>query len=791
MENINIDDRFKIKDEFFRFISFWPIYLIFLITSVSLAYFYLRYTDYEFESNAKIEIFDKAQDSEMALPTAMTVFNRSMINLENEKGVLNSFSLHEKVVDTLNANVKFYSVGTIKTTENHITEWMSDYDLKFKIDTDTISSTSAFRIEIIDSKLSIDVYKTEERNFIKNISFNGMSSLESDNDLPFDLTINKYDDDDEFLVKELKLLPKEAIVDSFKDAVRISEDNSESDQLNISLRYSNKKIANDYINKLMYEFDRDGIIDRQLEYKRTMDFADSRSGFLLKELEKIEIRRKEFKEKNKLSDIKMDADINVNQKYNYDSELFSAKSQKDLTSLLQTSLNGNEMKMMPVNIGIENISINQLIEDYNFALREMERYLVSAGSKNSFVINLENQLEDYRSNILISIENYQKSLDVTISNLESKEKEFSNLYKNIPENEKILRSIERELEVKEALFLLLLQKREEAAINYAVVKPSIKIIDSARSLEFPVSPNKIVIYVFSVILGFLIPTSFLYIWFITDTKIHTREKLIDLTNNIPIIGELPFINDKNIVKTISETNSRNPLVESIRMLIANLNFVLFNKKNLNNVILVTSSIKGEGKTIVSVNTASLISAKYNKVILIGADLRNPQIHKFLDVDKSTKGLSDYIYKDNLEWKKLILKRNNLDILLSGTIPPNPTSLLSSDKFANLINEIKSEYDYVIIDSAPCLLVSDTFEISKYVDTTLYIVRSNFSEIKLCDFINECKNQEKLKGLCLVLNGLGNSGAYGYKYGYQYGYKYGYKYSYNYGYGYGYSEDKTK
>ena len=157
------------------------------------------------------------------------------------------------------------------------------------------------------------------------------------------------------------------------------------------------------------------------------------------------------------------------------------------------------------------------------------------------------------------------------------------------------------------------------------------------------------------------------------------------------------------------------------MLIANLNFVLFNKKNLNNVILVTSSIKGEGKTIVSVNTASLISAKFNKVILIGADLRNPQIHKFLDVDKSTKGLSDYIYKDDLEWKKLILKRNNLDILLSGTIPPNPTSLLSSDKFANLINEIKSEYDYVIIDSAPCLLVSDTFEISKYVDTTLYIV----------------------------------------------------------------------
>ena len=554
MENINIDDQIKIKDQFFRFLSFWPIYLIFLITSISLAFIYLRYTDYEFQSNAKIEIFDKSQDSEMALPTAMTIFNRSMINLENEKGVLNSFSLHEKVVDTLNANVKFYSVGTIKTTENHISEWMSDFDLKFKIDTDTITSTSVFKIEIIDSKLSIDVFKTEERNFIKNISFNEMSTLGAIHDLPFDLIINKYDDDNEFVDKEIRFLPKEDVVDSFRNAVVISEDNQESDQLNISLRYTNRMIADDYVNKLMYEFDRDGIIDRQLEYKRTMNFADSRSGFLLKELEKIEIRRKEFKEKNKLSDIKMDADINVNQKYNYDSELFSAKSQKDLTNLLQASLlSGNELKMMPVNIGIENISINKLIEDYNFALREMERYLVSAGSKNSFVMNLENQLEDYRRNILISIENYQKSLDVSISNLESKEEEFSNLYKNIPENEKILRSIERELEVKEALFLLLLQKREEAAINYAVVKPSIKIIDSARSLDFPVSPNKTVVYLFSIVLGLLIPSSLLYLWFITDTKIHTREKLISLTNNIPIIGELPFINDQNLVKTISET----------------------------------------------------------------------------------------------------------------------------------------------------------------------------------------------------------------------------------------------
>ena len=166
-------------------------------------------------------------------------------------------------------------------------------------------------------------------------------------------------------------------------------------------------------------------------------------------------------------------------------------------------------------------------------------------------------------------------------------------------------------------------------------------------------------------------------------------------------------------------------------------------------------------------------------------MRNPQIHKFLDVNKNTKGLSDYIYKDDTDWKNLIIKKNNLDILLSGSIPPNPTELISSLKFKNFIDTVSKVYDFVIIDSAPCLLVSDTFEISKFVDTTLYVVRSNFSDSKLCDFIIESNKSKKLSNISLVFNGVGNSRFYGYNYAYQYGYQYGY----NYGYGYGYSEDK--
>ena len=194
------------------------------------------------------------------------------------------------------------------------------------------------------------------------------------------------------------------------------------------------------------------------------------------------------------------------------------------------------------------------------------------------------------------------------------------------------------------------------------------------------SPIKEIVYLGSAISGILIPFLSLYILFLLDTKIHTRKQLSNLLPNIPIIGEIPHIDDIEKLNKIISKVSREAIAESIRMVIANLNFVLFNKANeRNNLILVTSSVKGEGKTIISSNIASLLSYKY-KVLLVGADLRNPQIHRYLNIDKNVTGLSDYLYKNNVNWKNYLIKHEGLDILLSGTIPPNPTELLGSKKF---------------------------------------------------------------------------------------------------------------
>ena len=404
--NIVDNDEINIKEEFFRYFSFWPFFLISIFTTLIFSFIYLRYADYQYESVAKVQIIDKAQDSEMALPTAMTIFNRSMVNLENETGVLTSYSLHRKAVEKLNSNIKYFSVGRIKTTLNHSSEWFEDYDIKFKPNLNVLNDILTFEINTNDNgEILIDSYN--KNGFVKSYLFSNNSTLESEHNLPFDLTLNKYEAN---LERILKILPVENTVKQFRDLVKIEKVGNESDQLEISTIFSNVRVAEEYINTLLNEFDKDGIIDRQLEYKNTIEFVDIRSKILSNELEQIELRKQKFKADNNLSDLKFDASTNIKEKFEYDGELFKTQSQLNLLSIINESLTENNFSLIPVNIGLENSSLNTIIAEYNLLIKEREKYLLSAGANNSYVKALEKQLDSYYQNILSSIENYKKNL---------------------------------------------------------------------------------------------------------------------------------------------------------------------------------------------------------------------------------------------------------------------------------------------------------------------------------------------------------------------------------------------
>jgi capsular exopolysaccharide synthesis family protein len=261
-----------------------------------------------------------------------------------------------------------------------------------------------------------------------------------------------------------------------------------------------------------------------------------------------------------------------------------------------------------------------------------------------------------------------------------------------------------------------------------------------------------------------------------DNKIHSKQDIERVVPETPVIAEIPNIKGDQMYVT---DNDRSILAESFRILRTNINYVLpFKPTGEGQIVYVTSTIKGEGKTFTSVNLALILASMQKKVLLLGSDLRNPQLHKFLNLEREQKGVSGYLYDTSIAWKSLVHERqlgnNHLDVILAGSIPPNPAELLSNGRFELLLNEVKQEYDYVIVDCAPTILVTDTLLISQLADVTLYLTRAGFTETRLLQFSKELKQLHKLKNMSYVLNNVGDSKSYGYNYSYNYGYNYGYE-----------------
>ena len=335
-----------------------------------------------------------------------------------------------------------------------------------------------------------------------------------------------------------------------------------------------------------------------------------------------------------------------------------------------------------------------------------------------------------------------------------------------------------------------MQKREEAQVSYAITKPSIKVVEYAKTNDMPISPKPVLLYLFSFVIGIMIVVILLYFIFLLNTRIYSREDLINAGITSPILAEIPVIREGTTI--FNNPFERSILAESFRMLCSNLKYHI--DSDICNVIMVSSTIKGEGKTFVALNTSLGLASIDKKVLLIGADLRNPQLHKYIDMDKNNPGLVDFLVDDKLNWKTLINKYFDklpyLDVMISGSLPPNPVQLLANGNLEILLKQARKEYDFILIDTAPTLLVTDTITIADNADAFLYISRANLTNKEVLEFPIDLVKTEKLKNVGIVLNGIGDTDKYGYNYGYQYGYGYKYSYNYGYGYGYGHNEDES-
>lgn len=758
----------NLKYLLYKYLRYWPWFLISVIVCLLLAVLYVKYATPIYSTTSEVKILkdDEGGIDLSGLSNASTLFNYNKVNLQNEIQIFKSRRLHREVIRRLNLQTSYYKISGFEE------ELLFGEEVPFEVEWLGVDYS-----ELVDGV----VYEVDFKNdsvFTLYNEYKDASFTYSLND-----TIRKFSTS--FVLKpriltdtnrtgnNYKLIyhTENSLIDYLAKNLIIEPVGDKSDILRVSINGPNQQKNEAIVNTLIDVFNQDGVEDNRLISKRTKEFVEERLELLVQDLDTVESGLVEFKEKNDVVTVESSVEELFNKEASSEAEKFKIETQlalsKDFEDLLKSQI---AYDLLPANLGIESKTINELTAKYNELIIERKRLLMSSTEENPVVLKLNDQLEQLKNNILVSLDSYLNGLQTSYARLKGRESQYSGEINSLPQKEKELKTILRQQGIKERLYLFLLQKREEAALSYAITSPTIKIVDYAYTNTRPVAPKKKIIILAGLMIGFLLPFGILYLKFLFKTSVASREDLENYAGRqIPIIGEIPLLGN-NQSKLITKSD-QSILAESFRIIRTNIiSQFKRNGAEHDKVIFVTSSIKGEGKTFTALNLSKIFSSFSKKVLLVGCDLRNPQIHQYFEINKNIPGLSDYLNSESSDFSKYIQQSSshfeNLDIMYSGSVPPNPAELLlRNDKFSELIREARKVYDYIIVDTAPTVYVTDSLLIAENADVTVYMVKQDMTDKKLIDHIKNLHHNNKLNNISIVLNGVKNNVNYGYGYGY--------------------------
>jgi len=753
------EEKLNIRKTISKYLYKWPWFIASILIFLSGAYIYLRYSVPKYQSKTTLK-FDKKQND---LSSALADLDNLGIGLGNsdelksEAAVVNSRPILMQVVKNLNLNVEYYSAGEIKDSQ-----LFSKIPITAKILTYTKEKfvSAAYSItEIKGDQFTLENDKKKE--------FTGKFNVPVQLDFGTVVLQRNFPITAKSEYKIIFWNPIEK-VKKLEKTIQVNLPDEKAMLMDISLIGTLPEKSEAILNEVTKQYNIDGQRDKNLQAQNTQEFIDKRLEVITKDLSGVENQKEDFQNRNRIVDLQAQAELALQNTSENTKALLQQQAQLDLLNSLSAEASKSNNQLMPSNLGL-NPSLEQTISQYNLLVISRNKTLKQATNENPAVIEMNREIASLKDVIRDNIREQKQTVQNGISQLQNQITTNNSVIEKVPGQSKVYRGIERQQNLKEQLFLFLLQKREENAINLSVDVPKAKIVNPAFTEDAVVSPKKDIIFPGAFFLGILIPFAIFYLLFLLDDKIYSRDDIKE-RSRLGVLVDIPSLKDSE--NHLVQKNDFSELAEAFRVLVSNLKFVLPAKDSAK-VIMVTSSVKGEGKTLVSVNLALTIANKNGRALLIGSDIRNPQIQRYDSEPVKRKGLTEFLYDDSVNVEDLVhtsTTNPSCDVIYAGAIPPNPQELLSNGRYQKLIEQMSSRYAYIIIDSAPLMLVSDTLSIADTADATLYVVRSGISKNILIDFANDLVRDSKLSNVSFVINDVSKrAGGYGYNYSYGYGY----------------------
>lgn len=752
---------FDVKSLFNDYRRHWWWFVISLFLCGAMAVVYVKTHNAQYAVCANVLVSDDNTGSFTAMSGMSDLFGSSA-NVEDEVYVISSHSVLRDVA----RNLGIYKTHYVK--KGLLGGYLAYPDFPVDVTAessllDTLNTTMTFKVNVDkDGKADIKMYADgkkigQEKNLRLPVSLNtkyGRYTVLPTLDYPkgekvkTTISISGYDDAAEDL------------------AHSISSDRAsrKSNMINLYMRTENTAYGKDVLNEIVDNYNRRGISYKNRQGEKTLEFINDRLAIISGDLSTAEKDIQDYKKDHKITDVGVEASYNMGVRGTADHALVQAETESEIIKMTRDFLRqpGNEFQLVPITSNMPK-SLGDAINEYNNLVIKRMEVADNARGNNTALRRLDESIGSLRRNIDTSLTKALETSQVQVREARSRLNSSLSKLGNVPAQEREFLGLKRQQAVKQELYIFLLQRREETAMMIANAIPKGRIIDEAYSLSQPVSVKMKTVLAIALLIGLIVPCLLLYLRRLFRTKFDDMQELRALTD-IPVVGEI--CKDKNAENLVVTPGSSTPTTELFRMVRSSLQFMTAGDGC--HTILVTSTRPGEGKSFISVNLAASFAITGKRVVLLGMDIRNPQLGNYLGL-KHNAGITNFLADPSLSIDSIIMSSPRVqgcDVILAGPVPPNPSELLSSAAVDKLFAELRERYDYIIIDSAPSGMVSDTLSLGHVADMTLYVTRADYTLRRDVTFVNNLSTDNRLPRIALVLNGVPmRAKAYGYGYGY--------------------------